>query len=113
MKARDAQQFHPLSVNMDRPHAYGQGRGDRRERHRRDTELLYDATGTLVLSENQQPAGEAYAGDTATNTRGGCVPGSPVGTDTDCRLSKTRRSDKVETKRYLQMNKLAEVVRIA
>src|ERR1035437_5512061 len=61
--------------------ATGQGRGDRRERHRRNAELLQPAAGALALPEDQQPAGAADAGDPATTQGGGRVPRWPVGAD--------------------------------
>ena len=53
----------------------------RQKPDRRNAQLLCHAAGTLALPADQQPAGAADAGDSATNASGGRISRRPIGAD--------------------------------
>ena len=70
--------------------------------------------GTLALDQDQQPAGEANAGDLAMNTsRRRAFPGGKSALMLVAARPRDMAATRWGTKRYLQMNRLAEIWAIA
>lgn len=65
------------------------------------------------MPEDQYSAGTADAGDPASNARGGRISGREERLDAGRGKIKDVAATKWGTKRYLQMNRLAELVAIA